>query len=428
MTLLLIILTILCLLCNGFFAGAETAVTSANKATLRARAENGDARAGLMQKMVARMELLLGTTLVGTNLMMVSATTFTAILVTHYFGGENEALINTVLMVPLLLVIGELVPKTLGRTHADEMALRVARSLRLLFMILYPLVWFSSAAAAFISKVTGLARKPQSHVTREDIRALAELAGEEGVLPGRAVEMMQTVFELGSRTVEAVMIPLVDVAAIHETASFGDVEKIAAETGFTRFPVYRDRIDDMVGIVDVRHVLYGIGAAESDLDQQITSPIREYVQRDIVFVPETKSVEELLHELHYHKIPMAVVVDEHGGVVGIVTTEDLIEEVVGEIRDERDRDQHKVRQVAESVYECDGKLEVRDLDEKLGIKVDADGFETVAGLVLKLAGRIPHTGDCFSYQGFEIEVLKVVKHRVAKLRFRRLPPGNAPRG
>ena len=409
----------------GVFSGMETVFTSASYTFLQKRAREGDERAQLAQSILQRSERFLGTTLVGTNLAIVSATTLTHLLLGRLHPPPHwQSFINALLVTPLVLVVGEFLPKSLGRAYADKLSLRLAHLLRTAIWILWPAVTITESLASLLARVTGTATDsgPDTYVTREDLRAVAELALEQGLVPGTTGSMLCTVFELNSKPVSAVMVPLVDVASVPLNARVQDVEALSSRTGFSRFPVYDNRIDDVVGIVDLRELLYAMtpptaDAAGSDPDTTVAG----FVHSGIVYVPKTKPVGTLLHELRYQKTPMAVVVDEHGGVVGILTIEDLIEEVVGEIHDERDRPGQKVQKIADSVHECDGKLEIQALTEQLPLTVDAKGFETVAGLVLWIAGRIPAEGERFRYGEYEIEVLEVTRRRVARVRFRKLP-------
>ena len=416
------IAVLLLVLVEGFFSGSETAITSMNKVYLHERAERGDARACLIEGLLQRTERFLGTTLVGTNLAVVSATTLADVIISKHCPASWQTLANVLVMTPLILIVGELIPKSVGRAHADDISLVLAKPLRLAQSVLLPIVALTGWLADLLAGVVG--RDPthrSAYITRDDLRAIAEIATEEGLVPASAGSMLQTLFELDRRPVSAVMVPLVDIRSIPHDATVAGVEALAVRTGFTRFPVYRGRIDEIVGVVDLRHVLYALHSGREDADGVAPdTEIEPFVQHDVVFVPETKPVGSLLHEMRYHRVPMAAVVDEHGGVVGVVTTEDLVEEVVGEIHDERDADQYEFERVAQSVYDCDGKLPVRDLAEHFGLEIAPEGYETVAGLVLELAGRIPSVGERFRSGGFEVEVLELARRRVAKVRFRLL--------
>lgn len=442
MILLLLIAAIaLLVLLEGFFSGCETVYTSTSKAFIHERAERGDPRAIQIRALLARTERFLGTTLTGTNLALVASTALCQITLSGYVVPSRafqwlvatfpapwnwESVLNTIIMTPVVLVFAELIPKTIGRAHADALALRLAAPLRLAGTILRPLVWVMGSSAGWLAGLVGGKAVPAAvpAVSRDDLRAIAEMAVEQGLLPGVAAAMLQDVLELDRKPVSAMMVPLVDVASLPVGATLAAVEELSLATGYARFPVYQERVDDIVGIVDLRHILYETGGDGAVL--RGAESIEPYIHRNIVFIPEFKPVGELLHELRYQHIPMAVVVDEYGGVVGILTLEDLVEEVVGDIQDERDQPVAEVVAVGKGVYECLGKTQIEAVEEVLGLSIPRDGFETVAGLVLKLGGRIPHRGDRLRFGGYEIEVIGVEKRRITRLRFCRLPAEDEP--
>ncbi|MCK5806336.1 MAG: HlyC/CorC family transporter [Lentisphaeria bacterium] len=433
-TILLAILAVLVLvLLEGFFSGSETVYTSANKAVLREKAAKGDQRARRVVEMLSCSERFLGTTLTGTNLAGVCSTTICQIFIATTLlrsGVVERALaqcdlqlswenvLTTVMMTPLILMFGELIPKSIGRAQCDTLALTLAYPMSIAERVMRPLVVVSGWASGLLARlIGGGAANPVGYVTREDLRAITELAAEQGVVPETAGSMLKTVFDLEDRSVESMMVPLVDVLSVPLDATVADVERLSVETGHARFPVYGDRFDDIMGIVDCRQLLYSAAASELFSAETLIAP---HVHRNVIFAPDSKPVGDLLHELRYQKMPMAVVVDEHGVVVGILTTEDLIEEIVGDINDERDAPVTEVVHLGEKLLECDGRLDVRDLVEHLGVEIELNGFDTAAGLVLKLAGRIPEVGDVFECRGYEVTVLAMERRRVKRLRFQRL--------
>jgi CBS domain containing-hemolysin-like protein len=433
MFLLMMIPVFLLVLLEGFFSGSETVFTSTSKAFVHDLAEKGDASARLIRGMLAKAERFLGTTLLGTNLSVASSTTLCQIILAkHVLNRPDimdflrsipipcnwENVLNTLVMTPLILLFGELLPKSLGRAHADALAPRLARPLQIAGIALRPLVVFIGWIASRLARMLG--GEPTGmltpHVTRDDLRTMAEIAAEQGLVPEQAGSMLLTVFHLDQRPVASMMTPLVDVRSLPLTATIAAAEALAAETGHARFPVFDQRVDEIVGTVDVRGLLY---RRTSDPEVSEDTPITAFVDRHPVFVPESKSVVDLLADLRYRKTPMIIVVDEHGGVTGIVTVRDLLEEVVGELQDERDRPMSPVERIGDQVLECNGRLDIRDLAEHLALPLEPDGYETAAGLVLKLAGRIPKEGETFAIDGYDVVVLAMDRRRIEKLRFTR---------
>lgn len=413
-----------CLLAAGFFAGSETAITSVNRAAIHQLAQKGDKKALFAQKLLDRIDLVLGTTLVGTNFMYVAATSLGSIVIHTVFvayceGGSNqwETLVNTLVMTPLILVLGELVPKSLARRYSDHWVPVIAQPLKVMQLAFSPAVYGAAWFAAVLGRVIGLKNNGEhGQLTREDVHAITEVAREEGVVPEGAVLMMQTVLGLGETPVSTVMRPLVDVVALPADSTVGDLEDVIREHRFARYPVYEGRIDNIIGLVDARQVVYGAPLDESRGGKLTrTAGLKTFIERDLFFVPESKAVGELLRELHYHRSPMAAVVDEHGGVTGIVTAEDLIEEVVGEILDERDEAAPELKKTGASTWECDGRYEVRQLSDDLAYPFKDGDYLTLAGLILDLAGKIPHPGDQFDFGPFHLKILLMEKRRIDRV-------------
>ena len=406
---LVIVLIIACLAVEGFFSGSETAIISADRTSLRARARRGDPRAAIAHQLLEHSERLLSTTLVGTNLAVVVGTSLATWLASHYVGPEWESVVTTAVMSPLILVFGEILPKSLGRANALGMTLRVARALRLAQRVMGPVVVAVGWVADAVLRPFGRGETERSpYVGREELKALAEVGAEHGALLSEEKRMIQSVLELNERPVETVMVPLVEMVALPLEATVADLEEATARSGFSRFPVYEGRVDNVVGIVRV------VDALKADLGPQ--APIEPLVHRDVAYVPETKPVGELLAELRYSRVPMAIVVEEHGGVVGLVTLEDLVEEVIGHIRDEREEAQ--LLRLEASFFECEASMEIDELVRLTGLPVRKEGFETVGGLLMKLTGRIPQRGETVVFGPYRIEVLDATPRQVRRVRFR----------
>ena len=406
-----------CLVAEGFFSGSETAIVSADRAQLRAAARRGDHRARLAESLLDEAETLLSTTLVGTNLAVVTGTTLATLLAAEAIRAWaipiHESTLTTLVMTPLILIVGELVPKSIARGNADRITLRIAGPLRLAQRVMRPLVVAASrltewALALLGSKPTG----DSPYVSREELKALADIGEAHGMLDVDERRMIQSVLELRERSVATVMVPLVDIASVEAAATVADLEALAARTGYTRFPVHEQRVDNIVGVVSLADVLQA-----GDMPKPEATPIAPFVRRGVTYVPETKPVGDLLRELRYSHTPMAIVVDEHGGVVGLATTQDLVEEVIGRIRDERRADPRSVAMDGGAVYECDGKMEIRELVERIGLDVEYEGVETAAGLVIKATGRIPQPGETIDFPSHRVEILQATPRRITRLRF-----------
>ena len=370
-------------LSQGFFSGSEMALVSCNRARLKANAEQGSAGAALALRMLEHEEdKLLGTCLIGTNLSLITGTT-TAGLVLAGLGYHEEWLL-TLLYLPVGLVMGEALPKLLYRHYADALAPRLAPPLRLVQRALTPALFVVSRWSALLGRLLGA---EESSVRREDIVQLLN----EGAVdthdrpPGRRPRpraLIRRLLKMSEIAVEEAMTPLVDVKAIPEEATVGQAIAIVLRGGHSRLPVYRERVDNIVGMVDHRDLLF---AADDDvLVSTLTNPVR--------FVPDSKRLDALRREMTDAGEPFAVVVDEYGGSVGIVTMEDLFEQVLGDIQDERDHQGPAIRRLSDREWRVPARTPIEDLEAAIGRTVPQGDYETVAGLLLAVTGKIPETG------------------------------------
>ena len=416
MMMAILLFVLACLLVEAFFSGSETAIISADKAQLRSASRRGDRRATLVVRLLQRSGALLSTTLVGTNLSVVAGTSLATVFIGHHVSHEWESTVTIAVMAPLILIVGEIVPKSIARAAANRIALRVAGPLRAIQRLIGPVVLIVSRIAdALLALVGSKPTDANIYVTREELMLLAEMGEEHGAIVSEERRMIHSVLALRDRPVASAMVPLVNIASVPLDAAVAQLDEAAARTGFARFPVFDGRVDNIVGIVSVVDVL------RSDLPADpAATPIAPFVRRDVTYVPETKPVGELLRELRYSPIPMAIVVEEHGGVVGLATAADLVEEIIGEIRDERlgGRGGNLIARGSDA-FECDGTMDADRLAELTGLAIRKEGFETVAGLLMHLTGHIPRAGEKVPFGPFRIEVLEADPRHVRRLRFTR---------
>jgi len=417
--LILAALVVIGILLTGFFAGAETAFISSDKAQLRAASRRGDRRATMAVKLLSHPERLLSATLVASNLATVAAASVATLIVGHVVSDAWRSLATTLVLTPLILVFGEFVPKSIAYASSEAITLRIAMLMRFSLRLMNPVVVVVNRIAdALLALVGSRPTGANPYVSREELIALAGIGEEHGLIEPDERRMIQSALELRDRPVASAMVPLVNMASIELGATVSELEDLAARTGFSRFPVHQERVDNVIGIVSFLDIVHGglpPDPAKATIDR--------YVQRDISFVPETKPVGELLHELRYSPMPMAIIVDERGGVVGLATTQDLVEEIVGRIRDER-HEQARCVVGRDGIFECDGQAHLEDLAEQMGLAVEDRDFETVAGFVIKLTGRIPQVGDVVKFGPYLIEILEADPRRIKRLRFIRTRPAH----
>lgn len=374
-----------CLALEAFFSGSEMAMVSANRLALESRAAEGHSGSALAVRLLKREDQLISTCLIGTNLTTITGTTLTAVMVRQL--GLPDGLVLS--YVPLTVLFGEALPKTVFQHHATTLAPRIAPILRVAQIAFMPLLAVASGWASILRRLAGAESVP---LTRQDIVDLLE--EEDAAIDPEDQEMIRRVFRLNQVTVEDAMTPLVEVDAIPDTATLDDAVTVALAGGHSRLPVYRERVDNIVGLVDMYDLLYE-GIAEGPVGARLT-PVR--------FVPETKRADELLHEMRQKRDHFAVVVDEYGGSVGVVTIEDLLEEIIGEIRDERDEDEPRVRRVADNTWRIPARTEIDEVEEALGVDLPEGDYDTIAGLMLAHLGRIPAKGEQLEVAGLVLKV------------------------
>jgi CBS domain containing-hemolysin-like protein len=314
---------------------------------------------------------------------------------------ELAATVTTIVMTPLILIFGEIIPKSICRARANSISLTISPGLRWASVAFYPIVTAITKISTSIAMIFTKRSKHKPATAMEELKLLARLSEREGLIRPQQRKMAYSIFDLGQQTVESVMVPLIDVASIEKNASLEELYEKAAETGFSRFPVYEDRVDNIIGIAKVLDALY------SDKQKLI-------IHEDVTYLPESKHITSSLQELQLSHHPMAVVVDEYGGVVGIVTVEDLVEEIIGEITDERDQARDGFD---ESTMECGGRTEIDEINDSLGTDIPKEGYETIAGFVIKQMDGIPEVGAEILWKNLRIKVIEASKRSVLRVKF-----------
>jgi putative hemolysin len=384
-----------CLLLSAFFSAAEMAFIAANRVRLRHMAEQGSRVARGYMDAFQQPERLLSTAMMGVTIAHVTASAVTTALLLPWFGRQSP-LWATVILTPIMLVFGEIVPKALTQQRATAIALRVFDLLRVAAWLLAPLVWAANAIVGGLLASLGYRERKDPFVSRDDLRLLfqVEPTGATDVKEAER-EMIEGIFDLGETAVREVMVPLVDVVAVPEEADVAEAIARIQESGHSRLSVYRERVDHMIGVITALDIL-ARGAEESEMQRQ--------------------------------RIQMAVVVDEYGGSEGIVTVEDIVEEIVGEIQDERDRQSSVLTPLPDGSYLVAGRLVIDELNETLGWKLPKQEYETVAGLILSQLGRIPRPGEVVTLDGYELSVVDADERRILKVKVRAPAPPPATPG
>jgi CBS domain containing-hemolysin-like protein len=391
-----------CLWAIAFFSAGEMAFIAANRIRLRHLAESGHPIATRYLEAFGRPEQILSTAKMGVPIATIVASSVAtwALLPTL---GPPAALVVTFGLTPLMLMLGEVIPKAIAQEWATGLILRLFRPLMWASRILGPLTW---AANAIVEGVLGLAGRSGAHarqlVSREELKLLLQMEPEESDVTTQEAEMIDKIFDLGETRVREVMVPLVDVVALAEDASPDETIALIRKRGFSRLPLYRDRIDNVVGVVTAMDLLKS--GAQTERVRSLARPP--------YFVPETKRIDDLLREMQKSRIQLAVVVDEYGGSVGIVTVEDIVEQIVGEIRDEHDRAPATIERLPDGSYRVAGRVGIEELNEALGWELPKADYETVAGLTLATLHRIPRVGEELRVNQYHLTILEADERRV----------------
>jgi putative hemolysin len=408
------------LLVTALFSAAEMSFIAANRLRLRHLAEEGNANAARYLESFKQPERLLSTAMMGVTIAHITASSVATWALVPV-AGEMAALLVTLVLTPIMLVFGEVIPKAVAREWATALILRLFPVFEIASKILAPLSWSANALVGRV--LTLLGRHPTStrqFVSREELKLLLQLEPEEADVTSSEAEMIDRIFDLGETAVREVMVPLVDVVALPENASPEECVRVITERGFSRIPVYADRIFNIVGVVTAMDLLR----------QGATAPDLRSLMRPATYVPETKRIDDLLREMQKARLQLAVVVDEYGAAVGIVTVEDIVEEVVGEIRDEHDRTPDTVERLPDGSYRVAGRTSIDELNEALDWDLPKGDFETVAGLVLGAVHRIPLVGEVLHVGPYTITVLEADTRRVLRVRITppRKPEAAVPAG
>ena len=402
----LLIMTV-CLATEAFFSGSEIGVVSADRIKLRHEAARGSRGAQLARQMLDKPEWLLSTTMVGTNISVVTNATMVTALMIHLFG-ESYAWLAIVLVVPLTWIFGEIVAKSIFQQRADVLTPKAIFLLRGASYLFWPILAVISLLTRALTKGVGGETSRNPFTLREEIATMMEMSAVEGDIHPAERRMIRRVFSFSETTAEDIMVPLIDVIAVDQSCTCGEARRLAVKHAHKRLPVYDQRIDRVVGTLNVLDVLR----------QDIGKPINTFI-RPAHYVPATISIEHLLSDFRKGAGQAAIIVDEFGGAEGIVMLEDILEEIVGEIEDEfdtPDESEAQVRKLGEGCFVVSARLELDRLKDEVGIELPKGEYETLAGFLLDSAKAIPRPGTVIEYEGVSFTVERATAQAVQEIR------------
>ena len=409
----------LCLIAVAFFTAFESSFASMNKVKLRHKVEQEVYGADFLEMLYNNREKFLGFTLVGMTLAFVGGT----VVVVEIFRllaleGRIASIwvepAAAILVIPLMLMLGELLPRTFARRYADRAVFIFVRPVMVTYAFFYvPLVIFTSGVTRFFMWMVGAKRSGlELRASKEELRLLVRLGEKEGIVEKAEGALIQSIFDFQGKNAGESLTPRVDIKALPQDSTIGQVAKLIEETGYSRIPIYEEDLDHIVGIVHAYDIL------TTDLDAN--GKAKELL-KEVPSVPAGKSLTILLREFQATRNHMAIVVGEHGETVGLITLEDILEEVVGEIRDEYDEEESEIVKVSPSVYLVDARISKSDFEREFALKLPEGGYDTFGGFLLQLWRRIPSRGEEKQYSGLSISIVKADAQRVHQVRVIELP-------
>lgn len=413
--LILVGIILMLLVFSGFFSSSETALTAASRVRMHAAEKDGDRRATIVARLMNVRERLLGGILLGNNLVNILASVLTTVLFTNLFGDSALALAAaTGVMTALILIFAEVLPKTYAISQPDKLALIVARPISLIVTILSPIVSMVQWIVNGVLHIFGIDTNASAWTAADEIKGAVDLHLQEGGVAKRARDQIYGVLEIGELAIEDVMIHRSNLSMVALESPPEDLFKEVLASGHSRLPVYSNDSDNVVGVIHVKDLLAALTKAGEAASVDIKKLLRQPW-----FVPETTSVVKQLRAFQSKREHFALVVDEYGALMGVITLEDILEEIVGDIQDEYDEELAGVKRIKEGGAVVRGDVAIRDLNRAMDWKLPDDEAVTIAGLVIHESQTIPTPGQTFAYHGYRFEILTRERNQIQSLRVRK---------
>jgi len=408
------IIGLLALVASAFFSSAETALTALGEGRVQSLIDSGRRGARLLRLWQKYPDRILSTLLIGNTLVNVGMGALTA-LIADEMGASHAVALLTAVTTIIILLFGEITPKTFAKAHASGYAVFIMPFVALAYWLLFPLAWLFVQLPRAISKAAGVPQSNAESVTSRELEYLIELGARQGSIDKVREQLLSSVLAFTEVLVKEIMIPRTQVVALEESASFDETLRLVSESELSRIPVYRNSLDEIVGILYVKSLLKDVKKGIEG-DFKLTNYLRKPF-----FVPEMMKVSKLLTEMQKERTHLAVVVDEFGGTSGIVTLEDVVEEIVGEIHDESDIEDKKIKVLPDGVILADAQISIRDLEHHLGVELPQGDYETLGGFLTATAGRVPPAGSLVVWGGLTFTVKAADDRRVQKVEIARKP-------
>jgi len=404
-----IIFLIVLLIGSAFFSASETALMSLSKIRIRYMQDEGVKGAKLVSSLIENPNKLLSSILVGNNVVNIAATSISTSLFIGLMGEKGVALATAVMTV-LVLIFGEITPKTIAANNSEKVSLLVSKPIKAIIFILRPIVWIFNIITNIIFKLFGITNKgAKSFITEEELKTMVNVSHEEGVLEMEEREIINNVFEFGDMQAKNAMVQRIDMVAIDMEDSYDEIIQVFKTEKLSRMPVYEETIDDIVGILNIKDIIFLS-------DEEIESfDIKNYM-REPFFTYEFKKITQLLEEMKLEKSQMAIVVDEYGGTSGLLTIEDLVEVIVGDIEDEYDEEEDEIQVIKEDEYIVDGSTKIGDVNELIGVNLESEEFDSIGGFIIGHLSRLPEENEVIEVDNIRFCIESIEKNRIKKIR------------
>lgn len=406
---------VLLLLFSALFSSAESAFFSISRSSMEKLSESSDPRAKRVARLMDDPQFLLttilsGNTIVNAVTVVIAALAALDIARAWQLNATVVMAVEVITISILILIMSEIIPKLIALKHPESWAVRTSGLMRILSVILLPVARPISWLTMKLAQIFGVEQQGVLAMSELEIRSLVEVGHEHGELEPEERQMIHSIFEFGDTAVREIMIPRIDIVVVEATIKLDELKKTIVEKGHSRLPVFSESIDNIIGLIYAKDLLSkDVVSKDFDMKKLI---------RDAYFVPEEKKIDDLLNEFQQQKIHLAIVVDEYGGTAGIVTMEDVIEEIVGEIQDEYDSEQPLLKRIDENTVIADGRLSHSDFNEKLGFELipDSEAYDTVAGFIFSHLGVVPQIDQNFEHKGYMFIVEEVHGKRITRIK------------
>ena len=402
-----LLILILLLLMSAFFSSAETALTTVNKIRVRTLAENGDKQAEYVLKIIEDPSKMLSAILIGNNVVNLYASSLATVLATHIWGNKIVGIATGILTL-LILIFGEITPKTVATIQAERIAFRFAKIIYYIMTVLTPVIFVVNQLSFLVLKLLRVDVKAKGEsITEDELRTIVEVSHEEGVIESEEKKMINNVFDFGDAVARDVMLPKVNMTFVDVDATYDELMEVFRSEKYTRYPVYEETTDNVIGIVNIKDLFL--------IPKDKEFKLRDYL-REPYYTYEFKKTTELMVELRKTMNSVAIVLDEYGATAGLITLEDMLEEIVGEIRDEYDADEEdSIRKINPKEYVIEGAMKLDDLDDQLDLDLKSEDYDSVGGYIIGLLDHLPQAGEEVTSGNLRFVVDTVERNRIDKV-------------